>query len=299
MKNEYIKSFDGSEIYTYLWDEVENPIGIVQIFHGMAEHAGRYDEFARELNKAGYIVFADDHRAHGLTAKDNKLGTYKGENCFLDTVEDEIIFSHYLKKKYNLPLYVFGHSYGSFLLQYYITQTHIYDKAILCGSALMGWSYFISFGRLLVKAQMKKGADEPATFIEKTNYTHYNKAVKKGSWLNTDKAEVDKYYADKLNGFALSNKFYNDYFEGIKLAYKKENRENIDKYKPILIISGSDDPVGHNSKSVRRLDTYFSKKLKIKHVKTIIYSGARHEILNEPNYKGQVYLDVINFIKEK
>jgi len=298
MKKEYIKSFDNSDIYCYIWDDVEKPVGIVQIFHGMAEHAGRYDDFAKALNKVGLIVFADDHRAHGMTAKDKKLGTYSGENCFLDTAEDEIFFSNYLKEKYKLPLYVFGHSYGSFLLQYYMTQTHVYDKAILCGSALMGWSYFISFGRLLVKAQMKKGADEPATFIEKTNYTHYNKAVKEGSWLNSDPEEVKKYFADKFNGFPLSNKFYNDYFNGIKLAYTRENRERIDKSKPILIISGSEDPVGHKSKSVKRLESYLKNKLHIKNVKTIIYNGARHEILNEPKFKEQVYWDVIGFIKE-
>ena len=50
MKERIIESFDGNKIYCYLWDNVKNPVGVVQIFHGMAEHATRYDEFAKFLN---------------------------------------------------------------------------------------------------------------------------------------------------------------------------------------------------------------------------------------------------------
>lgn len=33
-------------IRVYIWDNVDSPKGVVQIVHGMAEHAGRYDDFA-------------------------------------------------------------------------------------------------------------------------------------------------------------------------------------------------------------------------------------------------------------
>jgi len=68
MKNEKFKSFDGTTLQCYLWDDVRNPKAVVQISHGMAEHARRYDDFASFLNANGYIVFADDHRAHGMTS---------------------------------------------------------------------------------------------------------------------------------------------------------------------------------------------------------------------------------------
>ena len=83
MKERVIESFDGNKICCYLWDNVKNPIGVVQIFHGMAEHATRYDEFAKFLNKNGYIVFADDHRGHGKTAGSvENIGQYEGGNIF-------------------------------------------------------------------------------------------------------------------------------------------------------------------------------------------------------------------------
>lgn len=57
-----LKSFDGKEIYLHIWDEAESPRAAVQIVHGMAEHAGRYDAFARHLNAHGFIVIADEVR---------------------------------------------------------------------------------------------------------------------------------------------------------------------------------------------------------------------------------------------
>ena len=103
-----MKSFDGKEIYTRLWDDVAHPKGVVQICHGLGEHSGRYDDFARFLNANGYIAFADDHRAHGRT--DNGSGDCEGEPA-VDTVQDLLFFSRWLHEKYpDLPLIFFGHS---------------------------------------------------------------------------------------------------------------------------------------------------------------------------------------------
>ena len=65
-----ITGFEGKTIHVHEWLDVEAPLGVVQIVHGMAEHASRYDEFARFLNNNGFIVIADDHRGHGETDPD-------------------------------------------------------------------------------------------------------------------------------------------------------------------------------------------------------------------------------------
>lgn len=296
MKNLYIKSFDGEKIYCYIWDNVKNPKGVVQIFHGMAEHAKRYEDFAKFLNKQGYIVFADDHRGHGKTAKD-KLGTYKGKDIFFDTLRDEIFFSNLLKKKYKLPLYIFGHSYGSFIAQEYITLCRLYDKAIICGSAFMKGRADVKFGLMLAWQLKMFAGHKPAKLIEKINFSSYQKLVKKGSWLNSNDKEVKKYYADKFNGYALSNKFYFNMFNAFRHIYKKSAIKNISKSKPIFLIAGENDPVGNMSKSVKDLYKFY-KSIGLKNVKIKIYKNARHEILNEPKIKSTVYKDVSNFIKK-
>lgn len=77
---------DNKEIFVSAWENVAEPVGVVQISHGMAEHTGRYEEFAAYLNGLGYVVYADDHRGHGQTDKDT-LGYAKGD-MFGDTVKD-------------------------------------------------------------------------------------------------------------------------------------------------------------------------------------------------------------------
>lgn len=296
MKARFIKSFDNREIFCYEWNDVTKPIGIVQIFHGMAEHAKRYEGFAKELNKAGYIVFADDHRAHGKTSQKEKLGTYTGKDVFYDTLKDEIFFSKMLIKKYKLPLYILGHSYGSFIAQEYITQCNLHDKAIICGSALMKNRADVKMGLFLAWNLKIFGSKKEAKLIEKINYSTYNKLVGHGSWLNRDDDEVKKYYADPFNGKPLSNQFYFNLFNAFRHIYKKSAIKKISKVKPLLLIAGDHDPVGNMGKSVKNLYNFY-KKLGLD-VKMKLYEDARHEILNEPKIKKQVYQDIIKFIKK-
>ena len=95
----YVKftSFDNTILQAYVWDDVKMPKGVVQIVHGMAEHARRYDDFAKFLNANGYIVFADDHRAHGNTEKKNDIGYHAG-NIYGDSVKDELFITKYLSE---------------------------------------------------------------------------------------------------------------------------------------------------------------------------------------------------------
>ena len=65
---------DGVDLFVYCWlpnggPKNDQPKAVVQIAHGLAEHAGRYARLAAALNSAGYAVYANDHRGHGRTVK--------------------------------------------------------------------------------------------------------------------------------------------------------------------------------------------------------------------------------------
>ena len=110
----------GLEIFVYKWIPKDNSVkGIVQIAHGMAETAERYDRFAKTLTMNGYAVFANDHRGHGRTAGGiENLGHLADENGFELLVKDLHDLSRIIKAEYpNLPLFLFGHSMGSFAAQ--------------------------------------------------------------------------------------------------------------------------------------------------------------------------------------
>ena len=107
-------SYDGKKVGYREW-RPENPTGLVQIAHGMAESTARYDDFASYLAKRGFLVFGDDHRGHGLT--DGRTGYADGE-MFEDTLKDMATLTKMYKEEFpSLPFFIFGHSYGSFLTQ--------------------------------------------------------------------------------------------------------------------------------------------------------------------------------------
>lgn len=303
MRNEKFKSFDGTVIQCYLWDDVRNPKGVVQISHGMAEHARRYDNFAKYLNKNGYVVFADDHRAHGLTSQKASQkgikGYHKGD-IYFDTVQDEMAITKSLKERYNLPVIYLGHSYGSMMGQRYIEECKDHDGAILCGSAMMKGG-LLSTGAAISNMQYKLlGGEKVAKLLDKLSFGAYNKPFKKEkcefAWLSRDKEQVKKYILDEQCGYVMSIAFFKFFLNGLKKSYDKQNLAKIDKNKPIALFSGEKDPVGGQGKLVKKLYEQY-KDLGVKDLTIKLYPDARHEILNEVN-RDEVYADFLDRINE-
>lgn len=292
MKREIFTAADDKKVSLCIWDEVEAPKAIVQIIHGMAEHIVRYDEFARYLNSRGFIVAGDDHRAHGETDKD-ALGLAGEGDLFENTVGDELGISQLLTERYSLPLILFGHSYGSFLTQRYLTvSADNLAGCMLCGSAFMQGP-IVSIGSFLANRKFKKHKDEPGKLFAKLTFESYDKKLKDGEngWLNRDAAEVKKFNDDPLCGFICSNGFYKHFFNGLKtIAYA--SLKDIPKDLPLFILSGSEDYVGGRGKLVRKLekryrDAGLDPKCKL-------YDGARHELTVE-TCKKEVFSDAADF----
>lgn len=293
MKNEIFTARDGKNINLAVWDKVNSPKGVVQIIHGMCEHIARYNEFAEYLNSKSYIVVGDDHRAHGLTDKE-RLGLSENGDLFKDTVNDELDITDYLIKRYNLPVYVFGHSYGSFLTQSYLMRSS--DKiagAILCGSALMN-KPTVSFAYGVAKRKCRKHKNAEGTFFADVTFNSYDKKIKEGknAWISYNKENVDAFNADELCGFTCSYGFYRDFFKGL-VAIAKGKWEITNKNLPILLIAGADDPVGGSGKLVKKLYKRYKKNGNKANI--ILVSNGRHEILNEYN-KNETFALIHNFI---
>ena len=298
MKTEKFTSFDNTILQCYLWNDVKNPKGVVQISHGMAEHARRYDAFAKFLNANGYVVFADDHRAHGMTStKQSKKGIYgyhKGD-IYNDTVRDEIAITAHLKERFGVPVVYLGHSYGSMLGQRYIEMKNESCGAILCGSANMKGA-LLGVGCAVANVQYKLlGGEKAGKLLNALSFGSYNAKFKSDktdyAWLSRDKEQVKKYILDEQCGGVMSIAFFKFFFNGLKDSYKKEKLAGIDKNKPIAIFSGALDPVGGAGKLVDKLYKQYVD-LGVKDVSLKLYADARHEILNEVN-NAEVYADFL------
>lgn len=269
----------GVEITYYVW-AIENPKAIVQIAHGLGDHARRYDHLAEQLNNAGYSVYADDHRGHGRTGA-NQIATGQtkimgnlgkgGIKAAFEQVHDltKLIKAENPGKK----LVLFGHSYGSFISQKLINQySDEYVALILSGSSLL------VPGVLGAGGFNKKWDKEPGA----TGY----------EWLSRDKKVGEKFDADPLTFFANAAKVMG-VLNGLQLFFtpKRTIRQDL----PVLLQAGSDDPIGAERGNQMLANTY-RNKCGLENVTAIIYHDGRHEMYNEIN-KDEVISDLLGFIR--
>ncbi|MEH7238498.1 alpha/beta hydrolase [Bacillus sp. JJ1562] len=294
---------DGVTIFCKKWEGESQAIskGIVQIAHGMAEHIERYDIFAKALTEEGYIVYGNDHRGHGKTgANVNLMGFFTDENGFERVVEDMLKLTDLIKKSHpNVPIFLFGHSMGSFLSRRYI-QTHGNQLSGVILSGTGGDPGFIGkVGLGIAKLEIKrKGKKTKSPLMNKLTFGSYNKAFSPNrtefDWLSRDDKEVDKYINDPLCGGIFTAGFFYDLVDGVAKVNNLSTNKNIPQKLPMYFIAGDKDPVGNNSKGVlQAADMY--KKIGIKDVTVQLYENSRHEILNELN-KEDVFYDVVNWL---
>lgn len=293
---------EGTEIFYYQWLPVEGEVrAVIQLAHGMAEHAGRYRRFAEALTAHGYIVYANDHRGHGRTAKTEDNYGVIGQDGFNWMVKNMHQLTTIIKNENpNLPLFLFGHSMGSMLLTRYLSlYGHELKGAILSGSDGKP-GFMLNLGILLAKQEVKKhGARHRSETINKMVFGKFNQAIKNArtpfDWLSRDPEEVDKYINDPMCGAVFPASFFKDFFSGIKERLNKEYVEQIPKSLPIYIFSGDKDPVGQNGKGIVNLVNIF-KKARITDVSFKLYHEGRHEMLNEIN-RDQVTNDILHWLK--
>ena len=285
-----MKSFDGKEIYTRLWEDVAEPIGVVQICHGLGEHSGRYDHFARFLNANGYIVFADDHRAHGHT--DNGSGDCQGEPA-VDTVQDLLFFNRWLRERYpQLPLIFFGHSYGSSLAHRFIQFPSSICACVMTGVNMMPHGMLKAMGGLMYLAK----SVAPGKLISMTSDSMNKRFPDRDvphAWLTRDLEIRKEYEADPFCGTPSSLRFNHSMTKMMCHATDPENLKKVPDSLPIAMFCGEDDSAGGFGKGPKTaLEIYrkYGKNITLK-----LYPGARHEVLNEIN-RDEIYQDILSFL---
>lgn len=291
MKTEIIKSFDETPIELNLF-EVKNPKGVIQIIHGMQEHCLRYNHVAEFFNKNGFNVVTYNQRGHGEDAvKENRAGKSDGD-IYMECVNDAIEISKHLSEKYNIPLIVYGHSFGSLVTQKYIQLCSIPKKVILSGTANGGDSVF-ALGKIVANLISCFGKHHSGKMIEKISFGGYEKAFSDKNWLSRDINVLEKYKNDPLCGVSFPISFYKNLFKNLRKLNKNINK--IDKSMHLFIISGDHDPLGRNGKGIEKLQKLMVKNGVNSTMK--LYKDCRHELHNELN-STEVLTDILNFITE-
>jgi alpha-beta hydrolase superfamily lysophospholipase len=304
------KGSDGKEIFTHKWlpkkesdkSEVEKIKAVVQIAHGMAEHSARYKRFAEKLTANNFGVYANDHRGHGQTEGTiENLGYFADNNGWDLVVSDMNQLTSIIKNTYpNVPLFLFGHSMGSFLCRDYMFTFSSNIAGVILSATAGDPGLLGNLGIIISKIEsMIKGKKTQSPLLDNLSFGSFNKPFKpnrtKFDWLSRDNAEVDKYVDDPFCGTIFKAGFFNDLLKGIKKINTPFNINSIPKDLPVYLFSGSDDPVGDFTKGVQKIYKSY-KKAGIKNLKMKFYENGRHEMLNEIN-REEVFNDIIDWFE--
>jgi alpha-beta hydrolase superfamily lysophospholipase len=293
-------SATGQHVFYRVWMPESEPKAVLQIIHGMAEHSARYAPFAEYMCKHGFIVAANDHPGHGVTGSEaGKTGYFDEKNGWNKVCQDLKRFNEQLREVHKLPVFILGHSMGSFFARCLMIRYPKMAKAwVLSGTGNFTLAERVGGFALANLSLFFKDPEQKAGFLHKLSFGAYNKKFKDEdsdfAWICSDKSVVEAYTKDPWCGFVASGAFYRDLLYGINIIHKTKELRKLPPKLPVLLISGKDDPVGNYGIGVKKVKRRF-EKFGI-YPDLMIYPDLRHEVLNEKG-KALVWRDVLDFLE--
>lgn len=288
----------GIDISGVEW-RITKPRGIVVISHGMAEHIERYDEFSNFLNTKGFSAYGINHIGHGaaITKPEEKGHFPKGG--FMKCVDNlDKLVEMAKKENPGLPVFLLGHSMGSFMAQTYAGKYGNNVKGVILSGTNAPCALFAMGNTVAHIAYCCGDMHKGGKLLDNMSFGSYGKQFApnrtKFDWLSRDNAHVDAYVNDPLCGYLCTKGFYKEFLSGnAKLGswLKKVPVE-----LPIYLFSGDKDPVGQNGEGVKTLYEMY-KAHGVVDVEMKLYPDGRHESLNEIN-RAEVMKDVVVWLEK-
>jgi alpha-beta hydrolase superfamily lysophospholipase len=273
---------DGHPIELFSWTDGAQAVrGIVQVAHGMGEHARRYRALAEALATAGIAVYANEHRGHGELAVARHEKGELGPRGFAGLVADMVRVSDFAQARHpGVPLILLGHSMGSFACKVYLLD----HAARVAGAAFTGTVALdlAEAGNASAwKLQDKAG---PAQ-VRRTPY----------DWLSRDEAQVDAYIADPLCGHRLNVKSRQSMYAAYARTTQPGALRAIPPALPLLFFVGDQDAMNRRLAYFHPLVERF-RAAGLQDITVHIYGGARHEVLHE-THRSEVIANVVAWVR--
>ena len=287
-----------ADIYT---PKTETAVGVIQISHGMVDYIGRYKELVAYFTERGYVVAGNHHLGHGKTAAcDEDLGFFASEGGAELLVEDLHTMNRHLRSEFpTLPVFLLGHSMGSFVARLYaIKYPSSIAGIIIHGTA--GPNPILPVGKAVVGLKMlMHGERYRSKTVKKLAFlgynSHFDKSEGPHAWLTRDIYLVSDRDENKFTSFTFTLSAYRDLFGMLGACNSRAWFAAYPKSLPTLIVSGGADPVGNYGKGPQ----YVYKHLVMQRCTAVsarTYDGARHELFNETNRK-EIFADILEWMK--
>ncbi|WP_027051061.1 alpha/beta fold hydrolase [Mesorhizobium erdmanii] len=284
-----VRSPTGADLNLFVRQADGKPRAVVQINHGLAEHAARYARFADFLSTRGFHVYVHDHRGHGATkAPDAPLGQFADRDGPAKVIVDvDAIHDLIAREQPNLPVILFGHSMGaSVALNYLLGHSpRIHAAAIWNGNFSQGLLGQVALA-ILAWERMRLGSDVPSRRLPKLTFQAWGKAVPNHrtpfDWLSRDEAEVAKYIADPLCGWDASVSMWRDVVSMALNGGRDAAFAGVRRDLPVAVVGGEKDPASDYGKGITHLAGRM-RKMGFSNLLSKVYADTRHESLNEVN----------------
>ncbi len=289
---------DGHEIQLQVWHPAGSATHVIQIVHGLGEHADRYARFAAAATARGCVVCCHDHRGHGHDS--GLLGHFADSDGWHAVVSDAHLVICRLRELHaGVPLVLLGHSMGSYIAQFYAMHYGGHVNALILSASTLTSRIPLSIAYALAKLECRRlGVRGRSKLLDKLGFGNFNKAFRPArterDWLSRDEQEVDRYVADPLCGGPYSCGLWLDIISGLLEISSDKALSRIPGDLPILITGGAVDPVGGDRGMTKLLQHYAQtghQRLTAK-----IYPDGRHEMLNEIN-RDEVSKDWLDWIE--
>ncbi len=302
-----IKGSDGIDLHCYKWvpDEYVRVRGVFHLVHGSLEHVYRYIHFVTRLVSEGYIVYGSDLRGHGKTAAEDESFFYFSDNNngWKYAVDDINIITDLIKQENpQLPVFIFGHSMGSFLVREFMTSHGDNINGVFISGTGIGKPVLQRMVLFISRIMMLfRGKKYRSPFLHHLVYGTLDNLVKgheiKGDFISRDKKEVEKYQNDPYCTQTCTIDYVHEMISAVSRVNKPGEIRKNHKEIPVYFLSGGEDPVGDKGKGIEKLHRHF-KKAGVNDISVNIYPEARHELLNEYN-REEVMDDMVTWINGK
>ena len=283
---------DGMAVALTITRPEGTPKGIVQVIHGVTEHRQRYQDFADFLAANGYVVVTSDNRGHGDSIyPQNPLGHMPSVERL---VEDQYEITRYMKNQYpELPLTLFGHSFGSLLARNYLAL-HDDELAKLVLTGTINYKKAAPVGDVFAKMALKTTGEQGRAWILK-KLSGFDS--KDNTWLTHDEEQLEKALNDPKILEGYSN-------QGIQTIWQADaNLKDFARYEcknpdlPILSLTGEEDVKMTGGKKGLKDTQETLEKIGYHDLEFVDLPNMRHEVLNEVENQ-LVYAKILDFIDE-
>lgn len=265
---------DGTHLRTLHWPAEGDAVATALIVHGLGEHAGRYDNVALPLARAGIDVHGYDHRGHGGSG--GPRNHVERWDILHDDLQERI---ESLRTAYpDRPLLLYGHSLGGLIACGYVLsepERPLPDLLVLSAPALTddqpAWRHTLAgvLAGIVPKLRISNGLPDGG--------------------LSRDPAVREKADRDPLSTSTSSIRFGAE-------AFKEQDRVNAalaardSMPVPTYVFHGSADPIV----PLRASAVFEGMGNATRHV----HDGLRHECHHEPEHE-HVLAEVVAWIGDQ